>query len=56
VKRSSLISFLSFALLFSAAANLSFHPAQHHSVQRTTVTAQTGGDPEPINPPGSGGN
>lgn len=55
MNRAMLTSVLSFAMLFSAAANLAHSVTVHRSPRPTTILSQTGGDPEPINPPPNGG-
>lgn len=55
MNRSLITPILSFALMFSFAANIAFSAAVHHPAHPNTTLNQTGGDPEPINPPGNGG-
>ena len=55
MNRAIITPVLSFALLFPAAANFVHSVTVHPQARPTTILHQTGGDPEPINPPGNGG-
>ena len=46
---------LLFALMFSTAAKLTVTTASHSKATHSITFSQTGSDPEPIDPPGSGG-
>lgn len=56
MKPSILVSFLSFALVFSVFSHSTTLPTAttNHSHHAVTLN-QTGGDPEPIDPPSGGG-
>lgn len=50
--KSLVIPSVLFALVLSASAKLSLPTASSHQAIHPVVLSQTGGDPEPITPPG----
>jgi len=50
--KSLVIPSVLFAMAVSASSNLSIPAASNHKATGPIVLSQTGGDPEPITPPG----